>query len=357
MFVKSQLTYFQGLAGHPDFLREVDMLVEIIIIMLVNGRIAILTSGGDAPGMNAAIRSVVRTAIHNGFEVLGIRDGYNGLVADDMMRLDRGSVANIIQRGGTILGTARSSDFETTQGMEKAKQVITKHNIDAVVVIGGDGTMRGAKEFSEKFGVSMLGLPGTIDNDLYGTDFTIGFDTAINNALEAIDRIRDTAASLERLFFIEVMGRFSGFIGLAVGLAGGAEDVMIPETPTDIDALANKINESIKRGKKSNIVIVSEGDEAGNAFTIAEKVKNRVKEDYRVAVLGYIQRGGTPTANDRILASKLGFACVEAAQQKNFGCMVGEIDKKIVYTRFEETYKKKKKIDPLIYKITAILAT
>jgi 6-phosphofructokinase 1 len=332
------------------------MTEEIIIIMLMTTKIAMLTSGGDAPGMNAAVRAVVRTALHYGFEVFGIRDGYNGLVFDDIVRLDRGSVANIIQRGGTMLGTARSGDFETTQGMEKAKKVLTKHKIDVIVVIGGDGTMRGAKEFSEKFGVNMLGLPGTIDNDLYGTDFTIGFDTAINNALEAIDRIRDTAASLERLFFVEVMGRFSGFIGLAVGLAGGAEDVLIPETPTDIDALAYKINESIKRGKKSNIVIVSEGDEAGNAFTIAEKIKNCVKEDYRVAVLGYIQRGGTPTANDRILASKLGFASIEAAQKKNFGCMIGEVDKKIVYTPFEETYTKKKKIDPTIYKITTILA-
>jgi len=320
-------------------------------------KIAVLTSGGDAPGMNAAIRAVVRTALHNGYEVLGVRDGFNGLVFDNLEKMGRGSVANIIQRGGTILGTARSDDFQTEQGMEKAKQVLVNHKIDALIVIGGDGTMRGADEFSKNFEVKVLGLPGTIDNDLYGTDFTIGFDTAINNALEAIDRIRDTAASLERLFFVEVMGRFSGFIGLAVGLAGGAEDVMIPETPTDIDALAKKINESIKNGKKSNIVIVSEGDEAGNAFTIAEKIKNCIKEDYRVAVLGYIQRGGAPTANDRILASKLGFAAIEAVRQGKFSCMVGEIDQKIVYTPFVETYTKKKKIDPAIYKIIEVLAT
>lgn len=217
--------------------------------------------------------------------------------------------------------------------------------------------MRGAKELSDRHGVNVLGLPGTIDNDLYGTDYTIGFDTAINNALEAIDRIRDTAASLERLFFIEVMGRLSGFIGLAVGLAGGAEDVMIPETPTDIDALANKINASIKRGKKSNIVVVSEGDEAGNAFEIAEKIKCLVKEDYRVAVLGYIQRGGSPTANDRILASRLGFAAVEAVSRGTFGCMVGEINQKIAYTPFAETYEKKKKIDPTYIKMIEVLAT
>jgi 6-phosphofructokinase 1 len=320
-------------------------------------KIALLTSGGDAPGMNAAIRAVVRTALHYGFEVYGVRDGYNGLVLDDLEKFTRGSVANIIQRGGTVLGTARSNEFQTAEGMAQAKQVLVKHSIDALVVIGGDGTMRGAHEFARQFDVNVLGLPGTIDNDLFGTDFTIGFDTAINNALEAVDRIRDTAASLERLFFIEVMGRYSGFIGLAVGLAGGAEEVIIPETPTDINALAQKINESIKVGKKSNIVIVSEGDEAGNAFTIAQKVKDCINEDYRVAVLGYIQRGGAPTANDRILASKLGFAAVERVRQNKFGCMVGEIDQKIVYTPFEETYTKKNKIDPAILKIIEILAT
>ncbi len=325
--------------------------------MIVKTRIGILTSGGDAPGMNAAIRAVVRTALHYGFDVVGIQDGYNGLVSNYIERFHRGSVANIIQRGGTILGTARSKEFETEEGMAKAKRVLEDHDIDIVIVIGGDGTMRGAEAFSEKYGVKMIGLPGTIDNDLYGTDFTIGFDTAINNALQAIDQIRDTAASLERLFFIEVMGRLSGFIGLAVGLAGGAEDVMIPETPTDINALAHKINESIKKGKKSNIVIVSEGDEAGNAFAIAAKVKNLVHEDYRVAVLGYIQRGGTPTANDRILASKLGFAAVGAVREGKFGCMIGEVKQQIVCTPFRETYEKKKKIDPTLYKIIDILAT
>jgi 6-phosphofructokinase 1 len=320
-------------------------------------KIAVLTSGGDAPGMNAAIRAVVRAGLHYGFEVHGIRDGYNGLVFGNVEEMSRGSVANIIQRGGTVLGTARSSDFQTEHGMKKAKRVLSDHKIDAVIAIGGDGTMRGAQEFSEDFGVNMLGLPGTIDNDLYGTDFTIGFDTAINNALEAIDRIRDTAASLERLFFIEVMGRYSGFIGLAVALAGGAEEVIIPETPTDVNTLANKINQNIKKGKKSNIVIVSEGDEAGNAFTIAEKVKNCIKEDYRVAVLGYIQRGGTPTANDRILASKLGFAAIEAVCQDKFGCMLGEVDKKIACTPFKDTYEKKKQLDPSIQKIIEILGT
>jgi 6-phosphofructokinase 1 len=318
--------------------------------------IGVLTSGGDSPGMNAAIRAVVRTALHHQWTIVGIKHGYNGLLNDDIIRLNRSSVANIIQRGGTILGTARSDVFETEQGMVQAKKIIDKHKIDVVVAIGGDGTMRGAKEFSDKFKVKMIGLPGTIDNDLYGTDYTIGFDTAINSALEAIDRIRDTASSLERLFFVEVMGRCAGFIALAVGLAGGAEEILIPEMPTDIAALAKKINENIKKGKKSNIVIVSEGDEAGNAFTIAEKVKKSINEAYRVAVLGYIQRGGAPTANDRILASKLGFAAVEALRKNTHGCMVGEVNKKIVYTPFEETYTKKKNIDPTIYRIIQILS-
>jgi len=319
-------------------------------------KIGILTSGGDAPGMNAAIRAIVRTALHSGYTVCGIRYGYHGLVHGDITDLTRNSVSNIIQHGGTVLGTARSAEFETERGMAQAKKVLDKCKIDVLVVIGGDGTMRGAKEFSEKFKVKVIGLPGSIDNDLYGTDFTIGFDTAINTALEAIDRIRDTVTSLERLFFIEVMGGRAGFIGLAVGLAGGAEDVLIPETPTDIEALAKKIKDNIKRGKKSNIIIVSEGDEAGNAFTIAEKVKKMIKEDYRVAVLGYIQRGGAPTANDRILASKLGCATVDAVRKNIFGCMVGEINKKIVYTPFKETYTKKKKIDLSIAKIIEILS-
>jgi 6-phosphofructokinase 1 len=319
-------------------------------------KIGILTSGGDAPGMNAAMRAIVRTAIFHQYEVCGIRYGYQGLIDDTIIDMHRGSVANIIQRGGTIIGTARSADFETEHGMVKAIQTMEKRGIDVLVVIGGDGTLRGAHEFSERHHVKMLGLPGTIDNDVYGTDFTIGFDTAVNSALEAIDRIRDTASSLERLFFIEVMGRCAGFIGLAVGLAGGAEDVIIPETPTNIEALATKINNNIKKGKKSNIVIVSEGDEAGNAFDIAEKIKTIVNEDYRVAVLGYIQRGGAPTANDRILASKLGYATVDAVEKKIFGCMVGEINNKIVYTPFKETYTKKKKIDLSIAKIIEILS-
>ena len=319
-------------------------------------RVGILTSGGDAPGMNAAIRAVVRTALHYRLEVFGIRYGYQGLVDGDLIELDRGTVANIIQRGGTILGTARSQAFETRKGMAQAKKIVDCFGLDALIVIGGDGTMRGAQAFMKRYGVKIIGLPGTIDNDLYGTDFTVGFDTAVNNALDAVDQIRDTSSSLERLFFIEVMGRKAGFIGLAVGLAGGAEEVLIPETKTSIPELIKKLNENIKKGKKSNIVIVSEGDEAGNAFTIARKVRQALKEDYRVAVLGYIQRGGKPSANDRILASKLGSAAVEAISKGNFGCMVGEVDKKIVYTPFKQTYTKKKRFNKEIYRIIKILS-
>ncbi|MEO0122403.1 MAG: 6-phosphofructokinase [candidate division WOR-3 bacterium] len=319
-------------------------------------RIGVLTSGGDAPGMNAAIRAIVRTALYKGYEVLGIKHGYKGLINNDMIRLDHYAVANIIQRGGTIIGTARCDEFETDKGMKKAKKIIEQNKIDCVIVIGGDGTMRGAKAFSEKFGMNLIGLPGTIDNDLYGTDFTIGFDTAVNSALEAVDRIRDTASSLERVFFIEVMGRYAGFISLAVGLAGGAEDVIIPETPTDIEEIARTIQNNIKKGKKSNIIIVAEGDEAGNALTIAKKVKKLTGEDYRVAVLGYIQRGGTPTANDRILASKLGYYAVEALENDRYGVMVGEIEGKIVYTPFEDTYSIKKPVEDYIYKMIKILS-
>ncbi len=318
--------------------------------------VAVLTSGGDAPGMNAAIRAVVRTAVHYRLKIYGIKYGYQGLVENDLIELHRGSVANIIQRGGTILGTARSREFETSKGMTKAKRTIDRYQIDGLVVIGGNGTMRGANAFMKKFGVKIVGIPGTIDNDLFGTDFTIGFDTAINNALDAVDQIRDTASSLERLFFIEVMGREAGFIGLAVGLAGGAEEILIPETRTSIPELVKRLNENIKKGKKSNIVIVSEGDEAGNAFTIARKVKRALNEDYRVAVLGYIQRGGKPTANDRILASKLGNAAVRALKTGIYGCMVGEVNQKIVYTPFKKTYSKKKRINKKIYQIIRTLS-
>ncbi len=319
-------------------------------------KIAILTSGGDAPGMNAAIRAVVRTALHNTLRVSGVARGYEGLVKNEMFEMKRDSVANIIQRGGTVIGTARSDEFMTDHGMTQAKKTLDEHGIDALVVIGGDGTMRGAHAFAQEYKVKIMGIPSTIDNDLFGTDFTIGFDTAINSALEAVDRIRDTASSLERYFFIEVMGRTAGFIGLAVALAGGAEDVLIPETPSDLQGLAKLMRECKRRGKTSNIIIVSEGDEAGNALTIAKKIKSLTHEKSRVAILGYIQRGGSPSAQDRVLASKLGYAAITGLMQDKSGCMVGEIKNEIVYTPLEETFTKKKKIDLDLYKIIKILS-
>ncbi len=306
--------------------------------------------------MNAAIRAIVRTAISKQISVFGFMYGYNGLINDIHLKLQRSSVSNIIQRGGTILGTARSSEFETEKGMAQACKTLKKNRIDALIAIGGEGTMTGADRFSKKHRVKVIGLPGTIDNDLYGSDFTIGFDTAVNNALHAVDQIRDTASSLERLFFIEVMGRCAGHIGLAVGLSGGAEDVLIPETPTDIKKLAFSINHNIKKGKKSNVIIVSEGDEAGNALEIAKKIKKIIKEEYRVAVLGYIQRGGSPTANDRLLASKLGYHAVIGLLYGRSRCLVGEVNKKIVYTPFKQTYTRKKRIDLSNYELILTLA-
>ncbi len=319
-------------------------------------KIGLLTSGGDAPGMNAAIRAIVRTAIDERIDVIGFLQGYNGLIHDRQIALSRYSVSNIIQHGGTILGTARSTEFETSRGMAQAAQTIEHNKINALIVIGGEGTMTGAYRFSMKHRIKAVGLPGTIDNDIFGSDYTIGFDTAVNNALRAVDQIRDTASSLERLFFIEVMGRDAGHIGLAVGLSGGAEDVLIPETPTSIRKLAAALQKNIKKGKKSNIVIVSEGDEAGNALQMAEKIKKILKEEYRVAVLGYIQRGGSPTAYDRILASRLGYHAVIGLIKGRSGCMVGEINKKIVYTPFKLTYTRKKKIDIRDYGLIRVLA-
>jgi len=319
-------------------------------------RIGILSSGGDAPGMNAAIRAVTRTALHARLSVFGIRRGYNGLIAGDLFPLDHAGVANIIQRGGTILGTARSEEFLTAKGMKRAAQNMARHRLDGLVVIGGEGTMHGADVFSGRHRLRLIGLPATIDNDLYGTDFTIGFDTAVNTALQAIDRIRDTASSLERIFFIEVMGRTAGFIGLDVGLASGAEEVLIPETPTDINLLSRRLRRNIKKGKKTNIVVVSEGDEAGSALEIARKVTKLTGEDNRVAVLGYIQRGGAPSARDRILASKLGYEAVQALRRGLSGVMAGEVNNKTVFTKFRATYRRKKKIDLRLYKTIKILA-
>lgn len=319
-------------------------------------RIGVLTSGGDSPGMNACIRAVVRTAIYHGIHVVGIIRGYAGLIDGDVKEMDVSSVSNIIQRGGTILKTARSEEFKTPEGRSQAFENIKKWDIDALIAIGGDGTYRGASDFIRDYNVPVIGLPGTIDNDIYGTDFTIGYDTAINIALDAVDRIRDTASSHERIFFVEVMGRNSGFIALDVGVAGGAEAILIPETPTNIDSLCDVLVKGWKRGKSSSIIIVAEGDDAGNSYSIAGKVKEKTGLDYRVTVLGHIQRGGSPTARDRILASKIGSSAVESIKNGISGVMIGEIQGKIVSTELSAIWSNKKSVDTNLCHLAEILS-
>ncbi len=305
-------------------------------------KIGILTSGGDAPGMNACIRAAVRAALANNLEIFGIRWGYAGMIRGDMIPLDRRAVANIIHQGGTILGTARSEEFRTKEGRGKAINMLQDKGIEGLILIGGDGTFRGGTLLSQECGVSVVGIPGTIDNDCYGTDYTIGFDTAINTALEAIDRIRDTATSHDRLFFVEVMGRNTGFIALESGIAGGAEELFVPEVPISVEELCRRLEEDFERGKRSSIVVIAEADQPGMSFKIAREVKNRTGFDSRVCILGHIQRGGAPTARDRVLASRLGAAAVQALIDGKSGYMVGEINREIVYTPLKDTWEKKK---------------
>jgi 6-phosphofructokinase 1 len=319
-------------------------------------RIGVLTSGGDSPGMNACIRAVVRTALYHGIHVVGIIRGYAGLIDGEMKEMGISSVSNIIQHGGTIIKTARSEEFKTPEGRSQAYANIQKWEIDALITIGGDGTYRGASDLSREYNIPVVGAPGTIDNDIYGTDFTIGYDTAVNTALDAVDRIRDTAASHDRIFFVEVMGRNSGFIALDVGLAGGAEIILIPETSTDVDEISDVLVKGRKRGKNSSIVIVAEGDEAGNSYKIAEKVKEKTGLDYRVTVLGHIQRGGSPTARDRILASKLGSVAVESIKNGTSGVMMGEINGKVVPTELESIWSNKKSVDMNLCHLAEILS-
>lgn len=319
-------------------------------------RIGVLTSGGDAPGMNAAIRAVARTGPAYGLEVVGIRRGYAGLLDGDFTELGPRSVANIIHRGGTILGTARCERMKTPAGLREAAKQLEKAELGGLVAIGGDGTFRGAQELSKLTSVSVVGAPGTIDNDLYGTDATIGFDTAVNTAMEAIDRIRDTAEAHQRLFFVEVMGRTRGFIALNVGVAGGAEEILVPEVHTDLEALGANIRAQLAGGKRASIVVVAEGDDAGHAFDIAHKMCDGVAMDYRVCVLGHIQRGGPPTARDRLLASKLGARAVQALAEGRSGVMVGEVCGRVVETPFEETYANQKELDAELLQLLKVLA-
>jgi 6-phosphofructokinase len=319
-------------------------------------KIGVLTSGGDAPGMNACIRAVVRCGVSRKLEVVGIRRGYCGILEEDFVKLGSRSVANTIHRGGTILETARCEEMKTKEGIRKANEILQREGIEGLITIGGDGTFRGATALAKAGNVKAIGIPGTIDNDVYGTDNAIGFDTAINTALDAIDKIRDTAESLQRPFFIEVMGRSRGFIALEVGIAGGAEDILIPEVETKIEQLCLNIRRSFKRGKKSTIVIVAEGDEAGGAFSIAQQVWERLRMEYRICVLGHVQRGGSPTAKDRVLASKLGAAAVDALVKGMSGYMVGELKGEIAFTPLRETWEKSKELDSNLLRLVKVLS-
>jgi 6-phosphofructokinase 1 len=322
-------------------------------------KIAVFTSGGDAPGMNACIRAVVRTSMYYGIEVYGIRRGYNGMIAGDIYQMTSHSVSNIIQRGGTILKSARSKEFMTKEGRQKAFEQLQKFGIEGLVAIGGNGTFTGATIFYDEYGIPTVGAPGTIDNDLYGTDYTIGYDTAVNTALEAIDKIRDTADSHDRVFFIEVMGRDSGYIAIQSGIAGGAEIVMVPEVLTPITEVIETLKQGWNRSKSSSIIVVAEGDEEGNAAEVAEKIKSRVDIDIdiRVTTLGHIQRGGIPTAYDRILASRLGLGAVEGLMNDHKNVMVGIIHNEIVYTPFRDTIRLPKPINEDMLRMVKILST
>ncbi len=301
-------------------------------------RIAVLTSGGDSPGMNAAVRAVVRAADAARVSCVGVTDGYKGMIKGQIRRLDARDVSGIIQLGGTVLGTARSPRFREPEGRQIAARNLRDAGVDAVVVIGGDGSMHGAQLLSEEHGFKVVGVPGTIDNDLSGTDFTLGFDTAVNTALEAIDKIRDTAASHRRLFFIEVMGRNAGWIALYSGLAGGATAVLVPEMHWDEAQIRAKVSESFALGKRFCIVVVAEGEEEGGAFKVAQRVCADTDLDYRVSTLGHMQRGGSPTMRDRVLGARLGDGAVQALLDGEDRVMIGERRLEIVRTPFTETW-------------------
>ena len=308
--------------------------------------------------MNACIRAVVRTALYSGVEIYGIRRGYNGMIRGDIMKLESHSVSNIVQRGGTILKSARSDEFRTVEGRKKAFDQLQDYGIEGLVAIGGNGTFTGAEMFYNEYGVPTVGAPGTIDNDLYGTDYTIGFDTAVNTALDAIDKIRDTADSHDRIFFIEVMGRDSGYIAVQSGIGGGAELVMVPEQQSSIEEVIETLKGNFTRHKTSSIIIVAEGEEEGGAMEVANKVKEYVPyADIKVTNLGHIQRGGSPTAFDRILASRLGVAAVDGLLAGRKNVMAGIVNNDVQYTPFRDTLIKAKPIHPDLYRLAEILST
>ena len=319
--------------------------------------IGLLTSGGDAPGMNAAIRSVTRAAIFNGIRVKAIYRGYKGLITGEIQEFQTQNVSNIIQQGGTILKSARCAEFRTPEGRQLAYENMLKEEIDALVVIGGDGTFTGARIFAQEFNVPIVGLPGTIDNDLYGTDSTIGYDTALNTIIDAVDKIRDTATSHERLFFIEVMGRDAGFLGLNSALASGAEAAIIPERETKVDQLEELIKNGFRKSKNSSIVIVAESDVTGGANGLAERMhKEHPEYDVRVTILGHIQRGGSPTAYDRIIASRMGVAAIDALMDEQRSIMIGIVNNEIVHVPFTKAIKDDKPVNEQLLGVIQILS-
>ena len=320
-------------------------------------KIGVLTSGGDSPGMNAAIRAVVRTGLYNGLEVYGIMRGYEGMIQNDISKMESRSVANIIQRGGTILKTGRCMEFLEYEGRKKAYSNLKKHGINGLVIIGGDGSFRGAQVFSNEFDIPCIGVPGTIDKDIAGTDFTIGFDTAVNTAVEAIDKIRDTMDAHDRLFVIEVMGRDSGYIALHSGIATGAENILIPEKQTDIESIITGLLEKGRRQKLVNLIVVAEG-KFGGANEVAKVMRERLPdEEVRVCVLGHIQRGGAPSCFDRLIASRMGYAAIECLMEGRFNVFVGIVNNRMHYIPLNEAVKKKQRISEEWMKIVKILSS
>ena len=321
-------------------------------------KIGVLTSGGDSPGMNACVRAVVRTGIYHGLEVFGIMRGYTGMVENDIFKMEGRSVANIIQRGGTILKTSRCKEFFTPEGRKKAYDNLKKHGIDGLVIIGGDGSFRGAQIFSNEYDMPCIGLPGTIDKDIAGTDFTIGFDTAVNTAVEAIDKVRDTMDAHDRLFIIEVMGRDAGYIALHSGIATGAENILIPERKTDIEEVIRQLAEKERRHKLVNLIVVAEGDEFGGANEVGKIIQERLpQQEVRVCILGHIQRGGSPSCFDRLIASRMGYSAVECLIEGKYNVFVGIVNNRMHYTPLNEAVKKKQRISEEWMKIVKILAS
>jgi len=321
-------------------------------------RIGVLTSGGDSPGMNAAIRAVVRSCVYYNITPYGIMEGYDGLIKNKIHKMDASSVKHIIHQGGTILKSARSKRFMTKEGREKAWKNIRKKKLDGLVVIGGDGTFKGAMALGSEHDIPIVGIPGTIDNDIYGTDFTLGFDTATNTVVEAVDKIRDTATSHSRLFFIEVMGRDAGFIAVHSGIAAGSEEILIPEKDRDVEHLFESLERTSRRNKTSRLVIVAEGDQNGSVYNLERQVQERFGDRYetKVTILGHVQRGGRPSCTDRVLASRLGVSSVEALMNGKRNVMIGTRNKKINFTDFDKATKQNPKMDEELIRVANIIS-